>query len=94
MRSSRLPKILLNATKGHGSHWKQDYPIQGWLASYRSQSISILEYRLGLFKTNAKLSAKVDLMINRHMRSLLGKDMTIYRQMEVAILQIPKSPMQ
>lgn len=59
-------------------NWKGHYPDQLALAAYRSQVISVVEYGISAFdpclksELCTKLAAKVDVMINRHIRIMLG----------------------
>ena len=67
-------------------NWKSHYPDNLALCAYRSQVINIMEYGLAAFDpcTNIRvakeLSARVDIMINRHLRIILG--MPIYLPIE------------
>ena len=60
-------------------NWKSHYPDSLTLAAYRSQCIPILEYGLNIFEVSGEeedqiksLAAKVDIMLNRHIRIMVG----------------------
>ena len=55
--------------------WKGNYKDDLALAAYRSQVIPILEYGVAIFRPTADQANKVDIMINRHIRTLLGSPM-------------------
>ena len=67
IRAAQLPKL----GAWHGNF--KDNPICG---VYRSQVISTLEYGLAIFPPNEAFSLKIDVMINRHLRMILGIPMS------------------